>query len=66
MTVDLSPGTSLSALAGYGSAPSREILNSTAHITRAGVNRGSEHCVKVQCTADEPVTTMASPMGAVR
>ncbi|TDW77112.1 hypothetical protein EV653_2276 [Kribbella pratensis] len=45
MTVDLSPGTSLSAVAGYGSAPSREILNSTA---------------------DEPVTTMASPMGSVR
>jgi hypothetical protein len=104
MTVDLTPGTSLSAVAGYGSAPSRGILNSTAHITPAepashsteardqfseraeivdevhdeelrtevgplseptGIN-GGEHCVEVQCTADEPVTTTASPMGAVR
>jgi|tagenome__1003787_1003787.scaffolds.fasta_scaffold20944435_1 hypothetical protein len=30
MTIDLTPATSLSTVAGYGLAPSRRILNSTA------------------------------------
>lgn len=104
MNVDLTPATSLSTVAGYGLAPSRGILSSTAHIMpagpashsteagdqfsgraeiggdvhdealRAGVGalrepavinggHGSEHCVEVQCTADEAVTTVASPLG---
>jgi hypothetical protein len=81
MTIDLTPAPSLSTRAGYGLATSRGTLNSTAHITAgpashstgareqlsdpAGIN-GGEHCVEIQCTADEPVTTMPSPMGAVR
>src|SRR5262245_7551538 len=35
MTVDLTPATSLSTVAGSELAPSRGILNSTAHITPA-------------------------------
>jgi len=32
---------------------------------RAGINggHGSEHCVEVQCTAEEAVTTVGSPLG---
>ena len=101
MTVDLTPATSLSTVAGYGLAPSRGILNSAAHIMPAGPashsteardqfscraeiggdvrgeelrtgvgalrepaviygGHGSDHCVEVQCTADEAVTTVAS------
>lgn len=106
MTVDLTPATSQSTVPGYGLAPSRGILNSTAHIMPAGpaphsteardqfsgraeiggdvhdeelrtgvgalrepavINggHGREHCVEVQCTADEAVTTVASPLGAI-
>jgi len=101
MTVDLTPATSLASVARYGLAPSRGILNSTAHIMPAGpashsteardqfsgraeiradvheeelrtgvdalrepavINggHGSEHCVEVQSTADQAVTTVAS------
>jgi hypothetical protein len=104
MTIDLTPATSLSTVAGYGLATRRRILNSTAHVMPAGpashsteardqfsdraeiggdvhdeelrtgvgalrepagINggHGSEHCVEVQCTADEALTTVASPLG---
>ena len=77
MTVDLTPATSQSTVPGYGLAPSRGILNSTAHIMPAGPaphsteardqfsGHGSEHCVEVQSTADDAVTTVASPLGAI-
>lgn len=57
MTVDLTRATSLSTVAGYGLALSRGILNRTTG------GHGSEHCVEVQCTADEAVETVASPLG---
>ena len=104
MTIDLTPATSLSTVADDGLAPSRRVLNSTAHIMPAGsashsteardqfsgraeiggdvhdeelrtevgplsepagINdgHGSEHCVEVQCTADEAATTVGSPLG---
>ena len=65
MSVDLTPATSLSTMAGYGLATSHGILNSTAHLMPAVIDggRGSERRVEVQRTADQAVTTVDSPLG---
>lgn len=73
MTVDLTAATSPATVAGYGLAqrPGGDVHGERLR-TRVGAQRepavingghGSEHCVEVQCTADEGLTTVAAPLG---